>query len=140
MRRIPEEFPGLRAPAPGSQGLLLWDGDCRVCRALAKSCELPNRSYQSALALLPEEVRATAPDQMIWIEPDGSILGGSRAWLRVLDLEGHTMAAALLGSRILRPFTWLGYRLFARLRFMFGVQRRSQQRLFGPNRSGPGGS
>lgn len=139
MARIPEEFPGVRIGNAPASGELLWDGDCPVCESLASHCHLPNRPCQPALGQLPAEVRATAPHQLLWIEPDGSVRGGSRACVRVLELQGHRRLAALLRSRFLRPWAWLGYRLFANVRFMFGVRRRSRRQpsaRFPPGRAG----
>jgi predicted DCC family thiol-disulfide oxidoreductase YuxK len=53
---------------------------------------------------------------MLWIEPDGSIWGGSQALLRVLRATGWPAVANALGNPVMRPVTRAVYRLVARLR------------------------
>ena len=53
---------------------------------------------------------------MHWIDAEGTVTGGSRALVEVLDASGHGLLAAVLESPPVRPFVWLGYRLAARNR------------------------
>lgn len=53
---------------------------------------------------------------MLWLEPDGTIWGGSQALLRALRATGWPALAFLLGNPVARPLTRALYRLVARLR------------------------
>jgi len=121
MSRIPEAFPGVTIPHADPRGTLLYDGDCGFCTRAAEKVRTPARlSFQQARAWLPPEAARTTPHQMLWIEPDGSIWGGSRALVKMLRRTGRPFLAALLGNPLMRPFTWLGYRLAARWRYRLG--------------------
>jgi len=117
-----ESFPGIRiAPAP-PRGLLLYDGECGFCSRSVRTLErLARRTFdkrpsRDVLAQLPEPVSRTVSGQMLWLEPDGSVWGGSQALLRALRASGWPAVAWLLGNPLVRPFTRAGYRLVARLR------------------------
>lgn len=121
-----ESFPEIRIiPAP-DRGLLLYDGECGFCsrsvRLLERFARKPfeKRPSREVLATLPEEVALTVSGQMLWLEPDGTIWGGSQALLRALRATGWPYLAFLLGNPIVRPFTRAGYRIVARLRHKIG--------------------
>ena len=117
-----ESFPEIRITPPPPRGLLLYDADCGFCsrsvRILERIARRPfdKRPSREALALLPEPVARTVSGQMLWLEPDGSIWGGSQALLRALRASGWPAVAWLFGNPLVRPFTRAGYRLVARLR------------------------
>lgn len=123
MTRIPEEFPGLRVANPDGEGLLLYDGACGFCRAMVKQAQRLARRPLRFLPLaqwhdqLPAEVRDTGQNQMLWMEPDGTIWGGSRALVRFLRHAGRPLLAGLLGAPGVRWFTWAAYRFIAHHRF-----------------------
>ena len=121
-----ESFPEIRiAPAP-ERGLLLFDGECGFCsrsvRLLERVARKPfeKRPSREALAMLPEEVARTVSGQMLWLEPDGSIWGGSQALLRALRATGWPGLAWLLGNALVRPVTREVYGLVARVRHRLG--------------------
>jgi predicted DCC family thiol-disulfide oxidoreductase YuxK len=122
-----ESFPEIRiVPAP-ERGLLLYDGECGFCsrsvRLLERFARRPfeKRPSREVLATLPEEVARTVSGQMLWLESDGTIWGGSHALLCALRATGWSWLAFLLGNPIVRPFTRVGYRSVARLRHRFGA-------------------
>src|SRR5206468_540978 len=120
----PEFFPQARAPqlAPAGQGVLLWDGDCGFCRRVADVLKkialrpLEMRPFQEVLPQLPAEILPWTTVQMHWVRPDGAIVGGSQALIEILEAANHRLTSGLLESPLLRPVTWLGYRLVARNR------------------------
>ena len=121
-----ESFPEIRiVPAP-DRGLLLYDGECAFCsrsvRLLERFARRPfeRRPSREILATLPEEVALTVSGQMLWLESDGTIWGGSQALLCALRATGWPFLAFLLGNPVVRPFTRAGYRIVARLRHRLG--------------------
>jgi predicted DCC family thiol-disulfide oxidoreductase YuxK len=123
-----ESFPEIRiVPAP-DRGLLLYDGECGFCsrsvRLLERFARKPfeKRPSREVLATLPDEVARTVSGQMLWLESDGTVWGGSQALLCALRATGWPFLAWMLGNPIARPFTRAGYRMVARLRHRFGVQ------------------
>jgi len=117
-----ESFPEIRiTPAP-PRGLLLYDGECGFCsrsvRMLERLARRPfdKRPSREVLGQLPEAAARTVSGQMLWLEPDGTIWGGSQAVLRALRACGWPAVAWLLGNPPVRPFARAGYRLVARLR------------------------
>jgi predicted DCC family thiol-disulfide oxidoreductase YuxK len=122
-----ESFPEIRiVPAP-ERGLLLYDGECGFCsrsvRLLERFARKPfeKRPSREVLDTLPDEVARTVSGQMLWLAPDGTIWGGSQALLHVLRATGWSWIAFWLGNPFVRPFTWAGYRLVARLRHRVGA-------------------
>jgi predicted DCC family thiol-disulfide oxidoreductase YuxK len=121
-----ESFPEIRiVPAP-DRGLLLYDGECGFCSRSARLLErfarkpFEKRPSSEVLATLPDEVARTVSGQMLWLEPDGTIWGGSQALLRALRATGWPSLAFLLGNPLVGPFTRAGYRTLARLRHRLG--------------------
>ncbi len=119
---IRETFPEIRIGQAPQSGLLLYDGECGFCsrsvRLLERIARKPfeKRASSEVLAGLPEEVAQTVSGQMLWLEPDGTIWGGSQALLRALSATGWPALAFLLGNPIVRPLTRALYRLVARWR------------------------
>ncbi len=122
-----ESFPEIRIrPAP-ERGLLLYDGECGFCSRTVRLFErfarrpFKKRPSREVLALLPDEVASTVSGQMLWLEPDGSIWGGSQAVLHLLRATGWAWIAFLLGNPLVGPFTRVGYSIVARLRHRLGA-------------------
>ncbi len=124
-REVPEAFPGLVLPA-SLRNQLVWDGECGFCAAMVTRLRhfarapFQARPYQEVQGELPAEVLRWSTRQMHWVCADGRVLGGSLALGRVLAASGHPMLAAWLTCPVMRPFTWLGYRLVADHRSSFG--------------------
>jgi predicted DCC family thiol-disulfide oxidoreductase YuxK len=123
-----ESFPEIRiVPAP-DRGLLLYDGECGFCsrsvRLLERFARKPfeKRPSREVLATLPQEIASTVSGQMLWLESDGTIWGGSQALLCALRATGWPFLAFLLGNPVVRPFTRAGYRIVARLRHRLSPQ------------------
>lgn len=119
---VPETFPHSRITNVHS--VLLWDGECGFCARsvtwLHRHGRRPvsTQAFQSLLSELPQEVLATARDQVLWIAASGEVVGGSLAVIAALQAAGRPGWAALL--RALQPFTRWGYRLVARNRARLG--------------------
>lgn len=119
MTRYPESFPGLRVDGADLRGALLYDGDCGFCRDMAgRARRLARRPFvclpfASVQDRLPAEALRTTEGQMLFVDSEGRLWGGSRALVRFLSHAGRPVLAALLGNPLVRPFTWLGYRLVA---------------------------
>lgn len=117
-----ESFPELRVESPPVRGLLIYDGACGFClwavRLLERLARTPFDKQPSAAAVagLPGAAARTVSQQMLWIEPDGSIWGGSRALVRALKAVGRPGLAGVLGNPVARPFTHVLYWLVARMR------------------------
>lgn len=120
---VPETFRDCRVDSV--RNVLLWDGDCGFC---ASSVEWLHRHsvqpfsaqpVQSLLSDLPEAVRATAGEQVLWIGGNGEVLGGSRAVAAALRASGHRCEAAILQA--LQPVTRWVYRLIVRHRARLGA-------------------
>jgi len=58
--------------------------------------------------------------QMHWVRPDGSISGGSQALIEALEAGYHNLMAGALESPVMRPLTWLCYRVVAGNRGLAG--------------------
>ncbi|WP_321472246.1 DCC1-like thiol-disulfide oxidoreductase family protein [uncultured Paludibaculum sp.] len=120
---VPEAFPRCRVNSVHS--VLLWDGECGFCARcvewLHRHSRIPvaAQPVQSLLSELPEEVRATASEQLLWITAEGEVLGGSRAIIAVLKATGHPGEGAVL--RASQPVTRWVYRFVARHRARFGA-------------------
>ncbi len=121
----PERFPFAVHPHPPMRPILLWDGECGFCaRCAAWFHELARREVatgpvQPLLHTLPESVRATALQQVLFLDTNGEIAGGIRALARALAEANRPGLSRLLIFPPLYPFFRLGYRLIARLRFLF---------------------
>lgn len=119
---IRESFPEIRIEPAPERGLLLYDGECGFCtrsvRLLERFARKPftKRPASEVLSRLPDEVARTVAGQMLWLEPDGTVWGGSQALLRALRATGWPGLAFLLGNPLVRPLTRAAYRLVARLR------------------------
>jgi predicted DCC family thiol-disulfide oxidoreductase YuxK len=119
---IRESFPEIRIDPAPERGLLVYDGGCGFCLRSVRLLErLARKPFDKCPArempaAVPEEAARTVSGQMLWIEPDGSIWGGSQAFLRVLRATGWPTVAVVLGNPALRPVTRAVYRLVARLR------------------------
>ncbi|MGJ5818347.1 thiol-disulfide oxidoreductase DCC family protein [Paludibaculum fermentans] len=119
---VPETFPGCRVSAV--RNVLLWDGDCGFCAASVEWLHrhsvhpISAQPVQSLLSELPDSVRATALQQVLWIDAGGEVLGGSRAVTAVLRASGHRGEAAILQA--LQPVTRWVYRLIVRHRAHLG--------------------
>jgi predicted DCC family thiol-disulfide oxidoreductase YuxK len=124
----PEFFPGVRMslPADNSGGVLLWDGACGFCRRMTDVLKkialrpVSMRPFQEVIPQLPKEVLPWTNRQMHWVRPDGSISGGSQALIEALEAGYHNLTAGTLESPLMRPVTWLGYRLIAGNRGLAG--------------------
>ncbi|QOY91181.1 thiol-disulfide oxidoreductase DCC family protein [Paludibaculum fermentans] len=120
---VPETFPDCRVSTV--RNVLLWDGECGFCASsvewLHRHSQRPvaAQPVQSLLSELPETVRATARQQVLWIGAGGEILGGSRAVTAVLRASGHPAEAAILQA--FQPLTRWAYRLIARHRARLGA-------------------
>ncbi len=112
--------------------LLLWDGDCGLCRrsvaawlrgAQPAGPALRALPYQQALTWLPPELAERARREVLLWAPDGTLCGGADAWLELLRLRGHGAWARLLKRQPLRAALRLGYRWVARHRGLLGRLR-----------------
>ena len=115
--------------------LVLWDGECGVCREAAGWLE--NRTPRQPMLVLPYQ---SAPDPPVTPElrlacaaalhvvlPGGSVLAAGRAVAAIADVLGWRRLARLMS---LPPFSWIvetSYGLIAR-------NRRLLSRLLGLNR------
>lgn len=121
----PERFPFVKHPHPPMRPILLWDGECGFCaRSVAWFHRLARREVatgpvQPLLHTLPESVRATALRQVLLLDTNGEISGGILAIARALALANRPGLSRLLTFPLLYPFFRVGYRLIARLRFLF---------------------
>jgi predicted DCC family thiol-disulfide oxidoreductase YuxK len=119
---IRESFPEIRIEPAPARGLLIYDGECGFCLRSVRLLErLARRPFDKCPArelptALPDEAARTVSEQMLWIEPDGSVWGGSQALLRVLRATGWLAVTNALGNPVLRPVTHAVYRMVARLR------------------------
>ena len=119
---IRESFPEIRIDPAPERGLLIYDGECGFCsrsvHLLERIARKPfeKRASHEVLAWLPDEVAQTVSGQMLWLEPDGTIWGGSQAVVHALRSTGWPAMAFLLGNPIIRPLTRALYRLLARWR------------------------
>ena len=113
---------------PKDKAILLWDGDCGLCRrcvawAEARDDEQKLRAvpYQQAPSPpMTDELRERCQRAVQLILPDGTILPAGRACLSVMSLLGWKKTAALLSFR---PLVWgveAGYRLAAKNRGRWG--------------------
>jgi predicted DCC family thiol-disulfide oxidoreductase YuxK len=132
----PEFFPGVRTEIPAESGgelrldgtgnILLWDGDCGFCRRMVGVLErialrpVAVRPFQEMLPQIPAEVLPWTSRQMHWVRADGSICGGSQAMIEVLEAGYHNLTAGALECPVMRPFTWLAYRIVAGNRGLAG--------------------
>lgn len=123
----PEKFPGLRHGNPPLKPVLLWDGDCGFCahsaaqfRRMANG-RVADAPVQPLLDSLPPEIAATAHAQVLFLDTRGAVTGGVRAIAAALEAAGRPILAGLLVFPLLYPLFRLGYRLIARLRFLFPV-------------------
>jgi predicted DCC family thiol-disulfide oxidoreductase YuxK len=121
----PEKFPGLRHGNPPLKPILLWDGDCGFCahsaaqfRRMARG-RVADAPVQPLLASLPPEIAATARAQVLFLDTSGVVTGGVRAISAALKAAGRPILGGLLVFPLLYPLFRLGYRLIARLRFLF---------------------
>lgn len=119
---IRESFPEIRIQPAPARGVLIYDGECGFCsrsvRLLERFARQPfeKRRSREISTALPDEVARTVAGQMLWLEPDGTIWGGSQALVRALRATGWPALAFVLGNPVLRPVTRAVYRLVARLR------------------------
>lgn len=117
-----ESFPELRVVPPPARGLLVYDGECAFCLRAVRLLEglarrpFDKRPSADAVAGLPRAAARTVAEQVLWIAPDGSIWGGSRALVRALKAAGRPGLAGVLGNPVVRPFTRGVYWLVARMR------------------------
>jgi predicted DCC family thiol-disulfide oxidoreductase YuxK len=119
----PEEFPEFRVePPPSPPGILLWDGGCGVC---SKSVLLlrrharvgiPDAPIQSYPGQLPD-----VGDQVVWVDAQGQIFGGTRAIAAALSSSGHPALAGVLAAPLLNPVFRAIYRVVVRYRHRFGA-------------------
>lgn len=103
--------------------LVLWDGDCGLCRRLARSLQrriakrpmylLP---YQAVSAELAPELRAACADALHVVKEDGTILEAGRAVTAILAAAGWRRLARLARSRLGSRLVESGYRIVARHR------------------------
>ncbi len=121
----PERFPFAIYPHPPMRPLLLWDGECGFCARCAAwfdklaQQEVTTAPVQPLLHTLPESVRVTAVKQILFIGTNGEITGGIRAFASALAAAKRPGLSRLLTFPLLYPLFRLGYRLIARLRFLF---------------------
>ena len=121
-RSVPEFFPNASAHENITRETLLWDGDCGFCARMVnllrrlRRRSFNDRPFQDLEGLLPADVWQSSKHQMLWVTPNGAVVGGSQALIEVIEASGYTLLATLLESRAFRPFTWLGYRVVARNR------------------------
>jgi predicted DCC family thiol-disulfide oxidoreductase YuxK len=121
-RNVPETFLTVVLAEEVPRQTFVWDGDCGFCRRWVERLrrfartELRAKPFQELGNLWPRRLRYWSDCQMHWVDKRGQVVGGSRALASVLANTGHGFLAALLESKPLRPFAWLGYRLVARNR------------------------
>ncbi|MGC4052108.1 MAG: DCC1-like thiol-disulfide oxidoreductase family protein [Paludibaculum sp.] len=121
--KVPETFRDCRVDTV--RNVLLWDGECGFCASSVEwlhrhsVCPVSALPVQSLLSDLPEPVRVTAREQVLWIGSEGEILGGSRAVTAALRASGHGGEAAVLQA--LQPVTRWVYRLIVRHRGRLGT-------------------
>jgi predicted DCC family thiol-disulfide oxidoreductase YuxK len=114
----PEKFPGFRVePAPAPPGILLWDGGCGLCsksilllRRYARLA-LPDAPIQSYPGQLPD-----VGDQVVWVDAQGQIFGGTRAIAAALACAGHPTLARMLTLPLLNRLFRAIYRVVVRHR------------------------
>src|SRR5208282_4566549 len=103
-----------------------WDGTCGFCRRMVKVLTVialrpvSMQPFQNVLPQIPPEVLPWTARQMHWVRPDGSISGGSQALIEVLEAGCHNLMAGALETPVMRPLTWLGYRVVAGNRGLAG--------------------
>lgn len=123
---IRESFPEIRIDPAPERGTLIYDGECGFCSRSVLLLEgmarkpFEKRSSREVLSRLPEGVAQVVAGQMLWLEPDGTVWGGSQALVRVLRAIGWSGLAFLLGNPIVQPVTRALYRLIARSRHRLG--------------------
>jgi len=109
---------------PARRHLLLWDGNCGLCRRAVEWVRRRDRleqfeivAYQEAAAPpMTPELREACRRAMHVVTADGRILRAGRASLFVLRETGNRRLAAILG---VPPLIWaveIAYRIVARNR------------------------
>ena len=119
MPPVPERFPGIRLEGFDPRGVLLWDGSCEFCRLWVQRFEKLARQrvrltpVQNVMERLPEGLQEASKFEVLWIEPDGSVYGGSEAVARALTRAGLPVLGLLIGNPAVRPLTRAIYRWVA---------------------------
>lgn len=101
-----------------ARDLLLWDGECELCRRAVRWIEERDREerflaipYQATPEpLVGREIKEAAAHTVHVVRTDGQVLTSGRASLYVLDALGHRWTRALTAP----PLVWLveaGYQL-----------------------------
>ncbi|MBA3973465.1 MAG: hypothetical protein C0504_04510 [Candidatus Solibacter sp.] len=119
----PEVFPDFNAdPPPAPPGVLLWDGGCGLCsksvlllRRYARAA-VPDAPIQSHPGQLPD-----VGDQVVWIDAQGRVFGGTRAIAAALACAGHPALAGALTAPLLNVAFRSIYRVVVRYRHRFGA-------------------
>lgn len=110
--------PGVASPR---NGILLYDGDCRLCstwaprwaRIAAPDAECA--PYQTAIERFPDLSAEACAREVQWIDPDGTVSGGADAVLRSMSARGwgRAVASVVRGLPGARPLARRLYRLLA---------------------------
>lgn len=118
--------------------LLLWDGECGLCRRAVHWAERRDQGHafravpyqQAPSPPMTPELRIACARAVHLLTSEGTVLRAGRACLWVLERTGHPLASRLLA---LPPLVWaveLGYwlvarnrRLASRLLFRRGAER-----------------
>lgn len=125
------------AHPPAQRPLLVWDGDCGVCRKFIERLahrvgeHVDAAPYQEVAARFPDVPEALFARALHLIEPDGTVHVGARAVYRALAHGGHP-AAAWCDAHIpgVAAASEIAYRLIARHRPWFA---RIVRWLIGPD-------
>jgi len=111
--------------------ILIYDDQCRLCVTAREGLArlgpeqdvrfVPYRSEEAA-SRLGADYKPGRPDVAFLVEGDGTISRGLDAFLPLVPgLRGGRALHAILKAPLLRPLTYLAYRLVARHRYkLFG--------------------
>lgn len=103
---------------------MVFDGDCGFCATVIRFLE---RHVPFTADVLPWQAadlsalgvtQARAQQEMLWVRPDGEILGGAQAFAALLSSSGGLwrVAGAVLSWPPARPVSNGAYRIVARYR------------------------
>lgn len=110
------------------RALLLWDGECALCRKCVEWIERRDAGgrirpvpYQEAPSPpMTVDLRRRCERALHLIPPGGEPVAAGKAALGVLSLLGWKKTAAFLSAAPMRWAVEAGYRLIARHRFFIG--------------------
>jgi predicted DCC family thiol-disulfide oxidoreductase YuxK len=120
------ESPTTHQTRAGSERLLIYDGECRMCVAAKEGIErlgggdvrfLPYQSEEAACRL-GASYKTGRPDVAFLVERDGRVSRGLDAFIPLLPgIRGGRLIQGLLRLPFGRPLAYLAYRIIARNRY-----------------------